>query len=220
MLVSPPEARVLAPRTKPRQQRSRKRVDLILKTAKDLLVERGFDAVNTNLIAERAGIPVGSIYQFFPNKFAIFYKLAAQYMDGIGEIHKRYARLDDEAGSWAEAIDHTIDDVAEFWATEKAMPILWRGMYNSPDLLLVQGEAEKKSEDYSVAFLDSILPELDPLRRRLIARVMVHVSERLMDLSILDQGDQRLYLLEELKVLVKAYIGSYIDETKRSPGLG
>ena len=49
----------LEPRRLPRQERSRQRVDDILDAAAELLIDRGFDAVTTNLIADRADIPVG-----------------------------------------------------------------------------------------------------------------------------------------------------------------
>src|SRR5215470_408359 len=52
----------------PTQARSRARVEVILKAAGALLGEIGYDGVTTNLIAERAGVPVGSIYQFFETK--------------------------------------------------------------------------------------------------------------------------------------------------------
>jgi len=56
------------PRKPPTQARSRARVENILKAAGALLGEVGYDGLSTNLIAERADVPVGSIYQFFQGK--------------------------------------------------------------------------------------------------------------------------------------------------------
>ena len=52
----------------PTQARSRARVADILKAAATLLGEVGYDGLSTNLVAERAQVPVGSIYQFFDRK--------------------------------------------------------------------------------------------------------------------------------------------------------
>src|SRR5438132_10014483 len=69
----------------PTQARSRARVEAILKAAGSLLGEVGYDGVTTNLIAERAGVPVGSIYQFFETKDDIIAALVERFQ---ARIHK------------------------------------------------------------------------------------------------------------------------------------
>src|SRR3954463_11736004 len=68
---------------KPTQARSRARVESILKAAGALLGEVGYDGLSTNLIAERADVPVGSIYQFFEGKDDIVAALVAQFQERI-----------------------------------------------------------------------------------------------------------------------------------------
>ena len=67
----------------PTQARSRARVEAILRAAGALLGEVGYDAVTTNLIAERAGVPVGSIYQFFETKDDIIAALVERFQERI-----------------------------------------------------------------------------------------------------------------------------------------
>ena len=55
----------------PTQKRSLERYERMLASAAALLEEEGYDNLKTVTIAERAGVPVGSVYQFFPNKYAI-----------------------------------------------------------------------------------------------------------------------------------------------------
>lgn len=59
------------PRKKPRQARAQATVDAILQASAHILVGQGFEGFNTNAVAERAGVSVGSLYQYFPNKEAI-----------------------------------------------------------------------------------------------------------------------------------------------------
>ncbi|MGE8721313.1 TetR/AcrR family transcriptional regulator [Leptospira terpstrae] len=66
----------LNPRKIPQQKRSIERYQKIVDTAIELLGEVGYDDLTTDLIAERSGISVGSIYQFFPNKESIIYSHA------------------------------------------------------------------------------------------------------------------------------------------------
>jgi len=61
-------------------------VEAILGAAADLLASRGYDAASTNGIAARAGVSVGSLYQYFPNKDAIVTALLERHMRGVEEI--------------------------------------------------------------------------------------------------------------------------------------
>jgi AcrR family transcriptional regulator len=56
----------LAPRKAPKQRRARTTVESILQATEELVRARGFERVGTRLIAERAGVSIGSLYQYFP----------------------------------------------------------------------------------------------------------------------------------------------------------
>lgn len=68
-------------RRKPQQARSRHKVERILATSRRLLESEGPVAFNTNRVAKEAGISVGSLYEYFPNKEAI----AARLLDDIDQ---------------------------------------------------------------------------------------------------------------------------------------
>ena len=59
------------PRKKPRQARSEATVAAILGGATRVLASHGLEGFNTNRVAEAAGVSVGSLYQYFPNKDAL-----------------------------------------------------------------------------------------------------------------------------------------------------
>ena len=81
------------PRKLPRQARSRLTFDAIIEACARLLREVGdYAAVTTNHVAERAGVGIGTLYEFFPNKEAIVAAL----------IERRLARLIDEVGEGIE----------------------------------------------------------------------------------------------------------------------
>lgn len=77
-------------RKTPVQSRAKATVDAVLEAAAQLLIAQGYDRTSTNQIAERAGVSIGSLYEYFPGKEAIF-----------AEIRRRlsldhYARLTTE----------------------------------------------------------------------------------------------------------------------------
>ena len=65
----------------PRQERSRATVEAILEAAAQVFERHGYAAGTTNRIAERAGVSIGSLYQYFPNKDAILVALVEQHVD-------------------------------------------------------------------------------------------------------------------------------------------
>ena len=68
----------LNPRKRPRQARSRQMQADILAAGADILRGRGLGALTTNAVAERAGVSVGSLYQYFPGKAAILAALVRE----------------------------------------------------------------------------------------------------------------------------------------------
>jgi len=74
----------------PTKARSRARVAAITSATAELLGEIGYDGLTTNLIAERAGVPVGTLYQFFRDKDDIVAELVARFKERImGLVHEQ-----------------------------------------------------------------------------------------------------------------------------------
>lgn len=74
-----------APRKRPRQRRAHETVDRILIAAAHIFDERGYRATTTNHVAERAGVSIGSLYQYFPNKDALLVALAERHIRTAAE---------------------------------------------------------------------------------------------------------------------------------------
>ncbi len=103
----------LSPRKLPRQERSEATVAVILEAAARVLGERSLDGFNTNRVAEVAGVSVGSVYQYFPNKAALVTALITRAQAELAQaieacIEKSAAKSLDGllSGLIAIAIDH------------------------------------------------------------------------------------------------------------------
>src|SRR5262245_34803210 len=97
-------------RIRPRQVRGKERIKLILSSALDEFRIHGLDAVTTNDIAKKAGIPIGSLYRYFPNRDAIITALTQLYSDDLSEIFEHVGKNPMlPALSWDEVMTLIID---------------------------------------------------------------------------------------------------------------
>jgi len=92
--------RRLSPRKTPQQDRSRATVDALLEATADILVRDGYAKLTTNRIADRAGVNIASLYQYFPGKEAIVAELRRRHGS---ELRTEVGRVLSERG------DHSVE---------------------------------------------------------------------------------------------------------------
>lgn len=190
----------------PQQARSRARVERMLEAADRILATEGFEALTIRRIATEAGVPVGSIYQFFPDKGAIVDHLARTYIADFEALM---------AGLVAEADDLVDTDVPglvldAFVATYRAKPgyvAIWRGRHLSPELQ----QADDANNELLAGELARLLGRttgraVDDPELVLACRVAVHVGDALLQLAFrLDpNGDEAV--LAEAKRIQRLYL--------------
>ncbi|WP_051304369.1 TetR/AcrR family transcriptional regulator [Calidithermus chliarophilus] len=190
----------------PRQLRSRRRVNRILDAAAQLFAEAGFEAATTNAIAERAGISIGSLYQYFPNKAALFRALCERYeresLAALGAVlTPDLARL--EIG---EVVERVVAALRQSYGTN---PGLLRVLFQGHP---AQGQCVPHSSfrEAMVHQVDGLLelrwPRLAPDRRRLVAEVCVQAADALFDLALKLEREAAHRAMDELKRLLLGYL--------------
>ncbi|HEY3806678.1 MAG TPA: TetR/AcrR family transcriptional regulator [Kofleriaceae bacterium] len=117
----------LTPRKLPRQARARATVEAILQAAAYILPRFGYEATTTNHIAERAGVNIASLYQYFPNKRAILFELMHRHVattrEGLagklaasqGRSTRERVRALIEMTSAAHAVDPKLHEIFTTW---------------------------------------------------------------------------------------------------------
>jgi AcrR family transcriptional regulator len=102
----------------PVQGRSLARVQRMLDACAALVDEVGYDGLSTTLLAERAGVAIGSVYQFFPDKRAIVAALTQRSLEAyLGRLSLRIS--DGGVTNWWDAVDAAID---EYIAMHRTVP--------------------------------------------------------------------------------------------------
>ena len=108
-------------RRQPKQRRARQTVEVVLDAVVEVLKRDGVRAATTNRIAEVAGVSIGSVYQYFPDKRAIFMALHARHVDQIAGLVER-TLLDHASSSLEDLVRALIEAVIE---AHKADPELY-----------------------------------------------------------------------------------------------
>jgi len=99
------------PRKQPRQARSQATVDALIEAVAQVLIEHGYEGATTARVAERAGVSVGSLYQYYPNKESL-----------IAALIERHA------GSFVTAIDEALAGAATASLEEGLRAIIRAGL--------------------------------------------------------------------------------------------
>jgi AcrR family transcriptional regulator len=103
-------------RRQPAQRRSARRVERMLDACAELLDEIGYEALSTTRIADRAGVAIGSVYQFFPDKRAITQELTRRNVElFVSRVGRRF--LEEDYRGWWEAVDAIIDEYVDMHRT-------------------------------------------------------------------------------------------------------
>lgn len=89
---------VQQPRKAPQQKRSRATCEAILQAAGEILARDGQAGLNTNHVAEQAGVSIGSLYQYFPNKQAIVVALIRDFRQEMLRDIDAAAALSEQVG--------------------------------------------------------------------------------------------------------------------------
>lgn len=95
-------------RRKPTQKRAQVTVEAILDAAIQLLKRGGVSSITTNRIAETAGVSIGSVYQYFPNKRAIFVALHERHIRQVDSVMQR--RMGESAEATLERLIASLID--------------------------------------------------------------------------------------------------------------
>ncbi len=141
------------PRKLPTQSRSKATVDAIIEAATHILREQGLQALSTNKVAEMAGVSIGSLYQYFPNKDAIMVALAIASHDRMQV--QLFAALSAAA---SEPIDRALDLVLTQIAAWRASdPKLLSAIDNYIPTVTEQAEVVNFLDQSSTAVVETFL---------------------------------------------------------------
>ena len=198
-MSSPVSSPLRTSRREPVQRRSALRVERMLDAAAALLDEHGPDGLSTSAVAARAGVSVGSLYQFFPDKHAVAAALA----------HRSFERFSSHLtglrpATWQDAVDAVIDTYVAFSRAEPGFQVLsFGGPLGNQHML----DPDEDNNAVVAAVLRRLVAVDLPVE---ILRNAVEIADALLALAFRRSSDADPTLVAEAKLAVKAYLTAHL----------
>jgi AcrR family transcriptional regulator len=199
-------------RRQPQQLRSQERVDSILNAAEELFIEVGYEQTTTRAIATRAKVPVGSLYQFFPDKEAILKALATRYFQQEYQLFAQLHTQEAETLPVEVYVDRVIDAFDHFMNSHPGYRAVYEQLLNLMTYSAIEAmdKYEYRIVDELAAFFGRINPTLDAEKCQAIALLVVKVVGDLLWLATSQHPQMRQQLLIETKILMLGYLNHYL----------
>lgn len=209
----------IARRRVPSGPRGRERVERILAAAEVLLARQAPGEITAAAIVDEAGISIGSFYQYFANATAA---LAAVLQRRGERVDARTIEVIEASHAlpWREAIDRIVDSVFESYGRihdEPTAQLVSRSFVPSPAFQRLARESTARVTRALHAHPKLVAALPDAGRRWLVARTTVEACTGVQGWAFRPEQDDHpvdpAAVAEEIKSLVKAYLGRYLEES-------
>ncbi|MBB3079893.1 AcrR family transcriptional regulator [Streptomyces violarus] len=195
-------------RRAPVQRRSAERLTRILDACADLLDEVGYDALSTRAVAQRAGVPIGSVYRFFGNKRQMADALAQRNLERYSaRVTERLGETGD--GGWRMAMDAVLDEYLEMKRTAPGFSLVDFG--NQIPVGARHGEPNHRVADRLTDLLSGYLDREPDEELRRVFLIAVETADTLVHLAfrVAPEGDPKI--IEETREMLRAYLSRVLD---------
>lgn len=195
----------------PTQARSRARVRRLLDAAEELLAADGAEALTTTRVAEQAGVSVGSLYQYLPDKGAIVEALARRYLaefEGLmGELERSIVR---DPGAWTDPVGRLIEAFSERYRERPGYRALWFGRDLTDELRAADRENKLALAQGVRRIAVTLGLARDDAYLRVAARASVLVTDSILQEAFRSDPSGDRQLIEEAKGILRLYLAEVV----------
>lgn len=195
---------ILEPRRRPTQERSQLKFDKLLQVSRELLIEVGFESFTCEEVANRAELPIGTLYQFFQNKYVIVCELDRQDVVGVRSELTRFSK-EIPTLDWLRFLSKLVDHMAALWVKDPSRRAVWMAVQSTPATRATAAVNERALAAEVAYALGPLTPKTPRERRAIMAEVIVHVVYSMLNFSIRD-GQSHSDAVIELKRMLVAYL--------------
>ena len=192
-------------RRTPTQRRSRERVERALDAADRIVGAEGVDALTTTRVADAAGISIGSLYQYFPDREAIIVALATRHLAGFDALVEQVVAAASQE-RWEDPAGVVLEAFVARWRAEPGYRALWLGTALPPRLVAADRENNRLIADAArrILVVQGHLPDSPELARR--CWVAVLCCDALLREAFRDDPDGDPAILAEAGAVLRSYL--------------
>jgi AcrR family transcriptional regulator len=171
-------------RRAPAQQRSRERMEKILAVSVALVAAKGSDHLKMSEVAEQAGISIGSLYQYFPDKSAIIRTLAERQLAAGRDCIEQALRTPKTVKALQAAFEDLVDQYYAMFLAEPVMRDIWSGTQADKQLIAIELAESRITGAMLAAAMQRVHPGLDAKKLEPTAFLIWQLGEATMRLAI------------------------------------
>jgi AcrR family transcriptional regulator len=198
----------------PKQARSQQKVNRILDAAAEIFLEVGYSEATTHMIAARANTAVGSLYQFFADKQAIFQALELRHIDQGRSLGKNIFAPEKAKLPLEEFVEQMVEQCVQFFELPASRAIFMQ-YFTNPSLF--QHIDDSFTQEF-VKLLSGILLQMNPAlssqKCYLFADVCMQCFNTMMLKAIQSDAYYRQSLLKQTKELLIVYLYPHIKASQ------
>jgi AcrR family transcriptional regulator len=195
----------------PVQARSRARVQRLIDAADELLAEDGAEALTTTRVAEAAGVSVGSLYQYLPDKGALVEAVAGRY---LSEFESLMAELEREAAAspaaWDDPVGRLIDSFSDLYRERPGYRALWFGRDLTDELRAADRENKAALAEGVRRIVLALGLARDDAYLRVACRAGVLVTDSILQEAFRADPRGDPALIEEAKRILRPYLAEVV----------
>ncbi len=201
---------ILVPRRRPAQQRSRERFNRILTAARSVLVDVGFESFTFDEVAKRAEVPIGTLYQFFANKYVLICELdRVDNAEAVAELKKFSEQV--PALQWPDILDEFIEHLARLWREDPSRRAVWHAIQSTPATRATAAATEKEMLEIIAGVMKPLARGASYAERMSLAGLLVHTVSSLLNYAVRDaeiHDDAFETIVVEIKRMLVSYLFS------------
>ena len=204
----------------PTQERSRERIAAILAAARELIAEGGLSNLKMARLGERAGVPVGTIYQFFPDKDAVIGRIFAMQMEDSLEQVYRACNPGHRLEAPAETMVSIMTAKYRDWRADPVMAEIWSIAHAHRTLHGLTVAASRATVDIKAkALLPLLRPGVTEARLRRVLFMVSDLYDAALRAALDFPQEEAELLMDEYATMVRGHIAGLLGPEPRPAGI-
>jgi AcrR family transcriptional regulator len=194
--------------TQPVQKRAVKTINKLLDACAELLADKGYEGLNTNLVAELAGVNISTLYRYFPNKESLLEsllkRLNEQQISMVREKLANNPNRDDRVGQIIDALIAMM--IAQPW-----MLAVKDAMNASPQLRELRNSSQQAMIDAVISQIPPDMggPKVSGKQQQAVLRLLLEMFGNGVQLAVNSPKKERPAIVKEVKQMINSYLDNY-----------